>query len=476
MAMGISIDPRSYRGSHPDSEFQRLLSQLHGKVPTKVIEEKLKQFAIEKLQIRIHYKKVEDIAAVAKLYPSAHTIIGADGAHSLVRKQVFDDKKDIEKNLQYIIKVQYEVTQITEKLSPLNTAEAWSMVPFCVIEYLGKANENKTPIAWFVFVDKGTYDAVRQLDPHNNGVLSHLLHDTTDPRIKKLRETLTVWGTLRFNHKNDLVAANSIKIGAVELSAYKSEYAAMIKDERRYILIGDAKLGIPYYRSLNAGFSSCPDAVKLMSYPSTDRLACEEYNTKMHDFGRQEIERAYKNDAKAKIGKKIARLTHIASSLYGYDFLDPKAKHNLKVFVPLPFYARHEVRTIMRSVFWFMVFSCYFLYANPSNPSFDPAFIFAVMPELLFYSLSRTVALQGGYEIFSHMIARFVRHGRTQQDYFEFEKMRQSIREVGTRQSEALEPPKFFENPTNLYATAGNQEVDNMGLYEATEAFRKTMT
>ncbi len=42
-------------------------------------------------------------------FPSAKMIVGSDGSHSVVRKQVFGNKMDVYESLQYIVDIKYEI-------------------------------------------------------------------------------------------------------------------------------------------------------------------------------------------------------------------------------------------------------------------------------------------------------------------------------------------------------------------------------
>ena len=88
----LRLEEESLKNSMAYQKYQEVRA-LNGYVPTSEIEATFLNIA-QNLNIEIERGvKIIDAKDLFEEFPSAHTIIGADGAHSTIRKQLFDDKK-----------------------------------------------------------------------------------------------------------------------------------------------------------------------------------------------------------------------------------------------------------------------------------------------------------------------------------------------------------------------------------------------
>lgn len=247
----VSVESSSMTGSHPNPEYQAILNSLIGNTPTSTIESKLKAFAL-KIGITIKNEKVEDTQLLQKQYPEAKVIIGADGSHSIIRKQIFEGKKS-KQNLQYAAEIKFEVSGKTRPFS------LWSEVHqpllkanHLVVEQVGKQKENgNTPVTLRIFIDKSTFDGMR------NATFKNPYQWTMEDKKKmspKLVETIESWLAERTSKLGDKVNNDTIKISTVKMNVYNSKQVVLNKDNKTWVLVGDAAFGVPYFRSLNNGF------------------------------------------------------------------------------------------------------------------------------------------------------------------------------------------------------------------------------
>lgn len=246
----VKVDKTSFAGSHPDPKFQALLQSLKGTVPTQKIEESLKEFA-STLGIEIKNETVVSCEELAKKYPDADLFIGADGAHSIVRNEIFEDKKS-KQNLQYVAEVKYEVQGMSRPLSLWSEAyDPLLKSNHLVLEQVGKKQENdKTCVSLRVFLDKQAFQTIK------NANFKNPYQWTTADKQKmdsQLVQTIDVWLKEREKILGEKIVDGSVKISGVKLNVYQSDEVVLEKHHKTWALVGDAAFGVPYFRSLNNG-------------------------------------------------------------------------------------------------------------------------------------------------------------------------------------------------------------------------------
>ncbi|KTD65355.1 NAD(P)/FAD-dependent oxidoreductase [Legionella spiritensis] len=261
----LIVDKSSYKGSHPDSDFQALLSELTGTVPTNVIEDKLLDFA-RSLGIEIKYQPVESVQKLAEENPETGIIIGSDGSHSLLRKELFDDKKIVEEDLQYIAELKYKVRGTSRALSSLmEYIPALTLTNHFVSEHVGKIQEGETPISIRFFIDEETFREMQSLGvSFKNPLNLERAKCIEEPGIANLSTSIQRWLVARNTLANDVIIEGSDKITAINLPVYRSELFAKEQHGKKWFLVGDSALGVPYFRALNAGLLSANQLAKLL--------------------------------------------------------------------------------------------------------------------------------------------------------------------------------------------------------------------
>lgn len=248
----VSISEASLENAHKDPTFRALFPQLIGNVPTKKIEDTLKAYA-KSLGINIQYEKVASCSTLQEKHQDADMIIGADGAHSLIRHEMFKDQFNAKKNLQYVAEMKYEVkgntrafNYWTESYSPLLKSN------HMVVEHVGKVNEQgNTPITLRFFVDEAAFQSIKAANFKNPYLWSNKQdRDKIDTRLK---QSMDIWLKERETVLNDAYIENSIKISGLELGIYTSQEVVLQQNNKTWMLVGDAAFGVPYFRSLNNG-------------------------------------------------------------------------------------------------------------------------------------------------------------------------------------------------------------------------------
>ncbi len=330
--------------------------KLNGFVPTSEIESTFLKIAKE-LNIEIETGvKVTDSKELLNQYPTAHTIIGADGAHSLVRKQLFDDKKIVDTNLQYIVEIKYKAKGEISRLSNLVYGPALGQVPHLVSENVGKEKDGATPVSLFIFVDEATYKEIRETP---NAKLADLQPKTNN--MRRLVNTIRPWLSLRRAALNEQMIEDSEKINGVALSVYQSECFAKEINEKRVYLVGDAAAAVPYFRALNAGLIAATVTAQKIATAGANSPDLESLNKQLAELAQGEIKKAHNQNNKVNFGRGLNFFLANASKIATGALLDSRyedAMLNARITHPNIF--RRNPRAVM--TFGFFVLTAIILF------------------------------------------------------------------------------------------------------------------
>lgn len=327
----LIIDENSYSEAHPNPEFRALVANLVGKVPTSTIEGELLAFA-KKLGIEVVYKKVESCEEVASENPQAVIMVGSDGSHSLVRKQMFGDTKLIEDDLQYIAELKYRVKGSSSALSPWSEyLPALTLAKHFVSEFVSKEIDGESAISIRFFIDQATFEEIQDRGiTFKNPLNLTEAEKITTPNISALIRDMKKWLIARKDLRDEVMCEHSEKITAINLPVYRSEFFAKETQGKTWFLVGDAAMGVPYFRALNAGFlcanqlaialdkhfhpqplepkmdSSMSSFRKISCFLSEEETIVDQYNRKISNIANSEITNARWKNMGVKVGQSSA--------------------------------------------------------------------------------------------------------------------------------------------------------------------------
>ena len=317
----LIIDKASYHGAHPDAEFQALLKPLCGMVPTSTIETSLLTFA-KQIGIQVVHEHITSVADLMQQAPKAQFIVGSDGAKSLVRREIFNDEKEKDVNLQYIIEVKYKTKGPTKPLGLYDYFAVHGQCGHFIRENIGKLKDGETPVSLFFFVDEATYNEICSL---NNGPGQRLgLMDIDSKQSNKsyqLSNSIRVWLAARRHAAHEAFVLDSEKIAAVALPIYSSKHFVTETNDKTCLLVGDAAMGVPYFRALNAGLIAANHAAKLIAEQPQPQHN-EAYQEALRNLAQKETAQALFTDTKVHAGMGAAYMSRTLFPIYKASSMD----------------------------------------------------------------------------------------------------------------------------------------------------------
>jgi hypothetical protein len=279
-------------------------------VPTSVISatktmsimdlEKLWREEAETLGVLFKVARVEDPISLEHEYPQANMFIGADGSKSVVRSKLFGNKKTLQTDLQYMVEFKYSVLRPegspgVQPLSKEDLHKTRKILNFHVNEFIRdsvEACESTCTVIVRLLVDKCTYETLPDCTfasplycPASYETLPEKLrHDIkVMVNVRKLvfRESCdvsspaTVTKTTLGLYKSSIVARypSNLKTDIFYASAMNqklvqaglSDLNGATNTRAFWFLIGDAAMGVPFYRSLNAGLEAADGLIEALT-------------------------------------------------------------------------------------------------------------------------------------------------------------------------------------------------------------------
>jgi len=327
----LHLSHASLAGAPKDDRIQEVLQRFKGHrpsgifsksstIPVNTIEKELAELA-SGLGIRVlKNTRIDEDSDLKAAFPQARIIIGADGAHSTVRKIIGADNMKSAHQLNHIIQFKYLVEGETRKLDSFKESyPASKTVGHLIEEHVGKPNdEGQTPVTLRMFVSAEEYEKVQDASFRNPYKLNQL------PR--SLRQKCEEWRTLRYSRTQEQVVVGSENITATPLGTYASPLIVKRDGDLTYCLVGDAAFGVPFFRSLNNGFLSATKLAGRISYalenPDQQDRILHSYSRFVKNLAMKEIAVANAKNA----GIKFAELIVGFNRLMPWQFVKfPKA-------------------------------------------------------------------------------------------------------------------------------------------------------
>lgn len=220
--------------------------------------ERIVKTACQSAGVQFVYKKIDTPDEAMSLHPECSRFIAADGAHSKMRTGVFGDdclwKRDIYPSLDFNYASQGQAEYLR-----VNTYDKLGHV---YAEYVGLEKNGTSAVNIRMIVSKEEYDNIPAANFKNP------LTVTPDAPFWNKNGPSKTYGrtlkqdfydllALRAKHAKDIPTDGAVTMTKIYLSQYIAKKFA--KDvthngqKKSWFLVGDAAMGMPFYRSINSG-------------------------------------------------------------------------------------------------------------------------------------------------------------------------------------------------------------------------------
>ena len=263
----LSIDNSSLSGIPHYEPLKKLVKEWgNHTVPIKVMEDELTKCAHD-LGIRIIKGEAADPIRIQERYLTARVFIGADGARSTVRKELFGDQYKFNTPLQYIAQVQYLIK--TPKTETENGDSSYEIVKNVADTYIKQKfaghlitqnirplENGRSQVTLRIFIDEKTYKEMADATFSNPYYFEKDLDKVPD----LLRDTLIKWWGTQYNQDIITDSEKANKVTVIPLASYAAKEVFKVtekkndsKDRIVTALVGDASQAYPFFRAVNNG-------------------------------------------------------------------------------------------------------------------------------------------------------------------------------------------------------------------------------
>lgn len=272
-------------------------------IPIKVLENILKNHCAAQ-GIGFTYARIETPQDAMDRHPECALFVAADGARSAMRAALLGPQDTEEKDLLYSVDVKYDV----KGQAAYTRAPTYDKIDMIVVETIGREHDEKSQVALRFLLDKATYDSIPDATFKDPLHMSGWYFEEPDGasggrpvtgfrpnRMGRFEDDIRKFQQIRRAYTHEDRIDGSERITKVKLSQYASKkFAVMTQadDKRRagWFFVGDAAMGMPFYRSINAGFKLATRLGPILSDPQksaeikTGLYEAERKKTIRHEF------------------------------------------------------------------------------------------------------------------------------------------------------------------------------------------------
>lgn len=206
-----------------------------------------------------------------QIFENAPVVIGADGAHSVVRKVVMKNKFSHEEILRHLVELKYQTSGQMQARG--YTEASTGAVKHKMLSFETTSNDQSKPakpVTWHLFVGEPTYNSLRIEDKEgrlkgvfgNSWTLNELKQlATTDKNVKRIYiQMINYLRTVTLRQGS----CQNEQISTLSMNVYRSKHSVKEYYGKYVLLVGDAESGLVLERGFNKGLKGaaiCAHAV-----------------------------------------------------------------------------------------------------------------------------------------------------------------------------------------------------------------------
>lgn len=260
----LNLNPASMKGIPNDEGLKKIVKEWKQKkvVPIKEMEDSLVERANE-LGINILRGYQANPKLLPEQFPAAKVFIGADGARSTIRKEIFGDQFKFKSSLQYLAQVQYVIhkkpleNENEGKIQLIkDSAETYSMQKFAehyIIQTVKPQEDGSAKVTLQIFIDKATYEKMSDATFKN----PYYFEKDLSKIPPSLSDILIKWWGAREELHEEIISPEGNKLNkmtVIDLGSYAAkDFVKLDEEGRLWAIVGDAAAAFPFFRAINNG-------------------------------------------------------------------------------------------------------------------------------------------------------------------------------------------------------------------------------
>lgn len=221
------------------------------RIRTNKLEKIFKKLAIDKgVEIVQHKVTPDDLKVLPERTNGPSLIVGADGTHSVVSENLFPEGNQVKHDFDYVLQLRYDVSseKKPKPLKPVKFFQNMAKNGMIADEYVGQTENKVTPVTMQMMISKQEFEALKQYTSKAPLVFDRETVSKLPQRLSKF-----VNEYLRTATQDTL---SDIKISVNEAPATHAKKLVHRTNNVPAFLVGDAALGLSYFKGLNAGLES----------------------------------------------------------------------------------------------------------------------------------------------------------------------------------------------------------------------------
>jgi 2-polyprenyl-6-methoxyphenol hydroxylase-like FAD-dependent oxidoreductase len=205
-------------------------------------------------------------------HPECSLFIAADGAHSPLRTELFGGRAFESTTLQRLVELKCEQRAAAGPVPRLDAAQVLWLnrgMRHPAAEYVGRTKDGVAPLTLRLFLPEAEYSQLPPMSfktPHQLGAAG---------LPEAVERDLYLYLVTRMALGGEIVPGSE-RVTKLELTLYASKHFATMRGDVAWFLVGDAAMGVPYFRALNGGLmlaSRLAQIIAKTDYPREGNLA-----------------------------------------------------------------------------------------------------------------------------------------------------------------------------------------------------------
>jgi 2-polyprenyl-6-methoxyphenol hydroxylase-like FAD-dependent oxidoreductase len=247
---------RKNRGASEQAFYQEVTGKRLGSVQlgfasslyirTNDLESALREYALRE-GISILYRRIQDVAEAEALHPECTIFVASDGAHSPLRRELLGADDIRRHDLQHVVEMKFEEEGARRKFSFLQTWTCNRKLNFTATDHVGRKRGSTIPVTLRLLLDEETYSHLPEMSFKAPCGL-----DSAGLPVA-VRSNIETYLGYRARELRTRYVDGSGKLSKLVLSLYAAKRFSIRRADKAWFLVGDAAMGVPYFRALNCG-------------------------------------------------------------------------------------------------------------------------------------------------------------------------------------------------------------------------------